>query len=117
MQPVNGSYQCLNVDFRLCRVDLSSALRGAMGCVVNTRLLAPSVGVRELQVVCKVVDILSYSDAANLLSGEARAYVALQDLQGEVIPTLYGFYEFLGILRNLSVLLFLKTNESTRHFA
>jgi hypothetical protein len=82
---------------------------GAKGCVVIARFLPPSV-----QVVCKVVDNLRYPSLAD----EARAYAALQDLQGEVIPTLYGFYEVLGfrgsLLWNLSVMPFL---ESTRHFA
>jgi len=103
MLPVDGDYQCLAIDFRLFRFDLSSARRGANGCVVNARLLAPSVWKRDLQVVCKVVDGFRYPDAANLLDDEARAYAALQNLQGEVIPRLYGFYEVWGILRLLAL--------------
>jgi hypothetical protein len=102
MLPVD--YQCLDLDFRLCRFDLSSARHGANGCVVNARLLAPdAVWKPDLQVVCKVVDVFHYPDAADLLFGEARAYAALQNLQGEVIPTLYGFYEVWGILRLLAL--------------
>jgi hypothetical protein len=63
--------------------------------VVNAQFLAPSVGKRDRNVVYKVVDVLRYPDAANSLDGEARAYAAL--LQGKVIPTLYGFYQVLGI--------------------
>jgi hypothetical protein len=103
MQPVNDAYQCRAIDFRLCRFDLSSARRGANGCVVTARFLPSSVGARDLHVVCKVVDVLRYPDAANSLDGEARAYAALQDLQGEVIPTLYGFYEVWGILQLLAL--------------
>ncbi|KIM83425.1 hypothetical protein PILCRDRAFT_69679 [Piloderma croceum F 1598] len=103
MLPVDGDYQCLALDFRLCRFDLSSARHGANGCVVNARLLAPFVGKRDLQVVCKVVDVLRYPDAAKLLDDEAHAYAALQNLQGQVIPTLYGFYEVWGILKLLAL--------------
>jgi hypothetical protein len=103
MQPVNGAYQCLDIDFRLCHFDLSSACRGANGCVVTARFLPSSVGGHDLQVVCKVVDALRYPDAANSLDFEARAYAALQDLQGEVIPTLHGFYEVWGILQFLAL--------------
>jgi hypothetical protein len=103
VQPVNGAYQCLVIDFRLCRFDLSSARRGANGCVVTARFPPSSVGGRDLQVVCKVVDVLRYPDAANSLDNEARAYAVLQNLQGEVIPTLHGFYEVWGILQFLAL--------------
>jgi hypothetical protein len=103
MLPVDGDYQCLTLDFRLCRFALSSARHGAYVCVVNARFLASSVGKRDLQVVCKVVDVLRHPDAASWLDDEARAYAALQNLQGEVIPTLYGFYEVWGILKLLAL--------------
>jgi hypothetical protein len=101
MQPVNGAYRCLAIDFRLCRFDLSTARRGANSCVVTTRFLP--VGHRELHVVCKVVDVLRYPDAETSLDDEAGAYAALKGLQGEVIPTLHGFYEVWGILRFLAL--------------
>lgn len=103
MQPVNGAYQCLAIDLRLCRFDLSSTRLGANGCVVTARFLPSSVGGRDLYVLCKVVDVLRYPDAAILLDGEARAHAALQDLQGEVILTLHGFYEVCGILQFLAL--------------
>jgi Lipopolysaccharide core biosynthesis protein (WaaY) len=96
MHPVNGEYQRLPLDFRLCRFDLSSTRRGATrnGCVVNSRLQQSSIGKGDLPVVCKVVDALCYPDVAGTLKGEACAYAALEKLQGKAIPTVYyGFYE------------------------
>jgi hypothetical protein len=63
MLPVDGDYQCLALDSRLCCFNLSSARHGANDCVVNVRLLASSIGKRDLQVVCKVDDVLHYPDA------------------------------------------------------
>ena len=103
MQPANGAYQCFAIDFRFCRFNLGSARRGVNGCVVTARFLAPFVGDCDLEVVCKIVDVLRYPDAANPLNDEARAYAALQDLQGEVIPTLHGFYKIWRILRFLAL--------------
>jgi hypothetical protein len=105
MLPDNGTYECLTLEFCMCRFNLSSARRGSMGCVVDARFLAPSLGKPNLQpeVVCKVVDILSYPDAADFLDDEVRAYAALEHLQGNVIPKLYGFYEVWGILRLIAL--------------
>ena len=108
MKPVDGTYKCLTIDFRLCQFDLSSARRAANGCVVTARF--PSlpffplpVGGHDHQVICKVIDVLRYPDAANSLDYEAHAYTALKNLQGKVIPTLHGFYEVWGILRFLAL--------------
>jgi hypothetical protein len=103
MHPVGGKYQCIPLDFRLCRFDLSSARNRAIGCVVNGRLISVSVGKSDLRVVFKVVDKLRYPDAASTLEDEASAYASLEDLQGKVIPKLYGFYEVWGILRLLAL--------------
>jgi len=46
---------------------------------------------------------LHYPDAASSLDYEAHAYAALQDLQGQVIPKLYSFYEVWGILQFLAL--------------
>jgi len=101
---VDGDYQCLPLDFYLCRFDLSSARHGENGFhVVKARLLASSVRKHDLQVVCKIVDVLRYPDAVEYLDDEAHTYAALQHLQGEVVPTLYGFYEVWGILRFLAL--------------
>jgi hypothetical protein len=103
MLPDDGTYECHTLDFRLCRFNLSSARRASMGCVVDARFLAPSVGKPNLRVVCKVIDVLRYPDAADLLDSEVRAYAALEHLQGDVIPKLYGFYEVWGILRLIAL--------------
>jgi hypothetical protein len=100
--PVAGRYACLNLDFRLCRFDLSTSRCGSNGCVVNTRLLQ-STPSHDLHVICKTVDVLRYPTAGNLLADEADAYAALEGLQGSVIPTLHGFYEVWGILRLLAL--------------
>ena len=104
MLPVNGDYRCLPLDIRLCHFDLSSARHGENGChVVNARFVAPSVGKPDLQVVCKIVDVLRYPEAAESLNKEAHTYAALKNLQGKVIPTLYGYYEIWGFLRILAL--------------
>ena len=103
MHLVNGKYQRIPLDFRLCCFDLSSARRGASSCVVDGRLLQPSIGKGDLRVVFKVVDALRYPDAASTLEDEASAYAALEELQGKVIPKLYGFYEVWGILHLLAL--------------
>jgi len=76
-----------------------------MGCVVNAQFLASSVGGKSgpLEVICKIIDVIRYPDAAHLLDDESRAYAALRNLQGKVIPTLYGFYEVWGILKLLAL--------------
>ncbi|KIL70192.1 hypothetical protein M378DRAFT_7103 [Amanita muscaria Koide BX008] len=102
-QPVNGRYPRLPLDFCLCSFDLSSACRGAMGCVVNAQFLTSTVLQPEIRVVCKVVDAPRYPETAELLDTEASAYAALKNLQGKVIPKLYGFYEVWGILHLLAL--------------
>ena len=42
---------------------------------------------------------MRHPDAVELLNAEVRAYVALINLQGKVIPKLYGFYNVWGNLR------------------
>lgn len=101
--PVNGEYQCLDLDFRLCRFHVSSARHGANGCVVDGRLIRPSIGKFDLDVIFKIVDVMCYPDAAASLGAEARAYASLQGLQGAVIPKLYGFYSVWGILTLLAL--------------
>ena len=103
MQPINGDYQCLTLDFRLCHFDFSTARQGQHGCVVETRLIllpmpVPGLNFRTRKVICKVIDMTRYPDAVELLNAEVRAYAALIKLQGKVIPQLYGFYRVWGIL-------------------
>jgi len=108
MQPVHGDYECHTLDLRLCQFDLSTARHGQNGCVVETRLVLPPIlGVLNFwhtrQVICKIVDIARYPGAVKLLNAEVRAYAALTNLQGKVIPTLYGFYMVWGILRLIAL--------------
>lgn len=99
-RPVNGEYQCLPLDFRLCIFNTSSARGRANACVVNAQFLQSS---GHLSVVCKLVDVLRYPDTQGLIKSEMLAYAALQTLQGQVIPILHGFYEVWGILHVLAL--------------
>ena len=56
---------------------------------------------RGLSVICKVLDVFRYPTTGDLLEDEAHVYAALQARRGQVIPTLYGFYEVWGILKLL----------------
>lgn len=106
MQPGHGNYQCHTLDFRLCHFDLSTARHGPNGDhVVSARLVLPSIPPdnHELRVICKVVDVLRYEDEADFLDDEVHAYTALRNLQGKVIPTLYGFYMVWGILQLIAL--------------
>ena len=103
MQPVSGAYLCLDIDFRLCHFDLNTTRPGTSGCVVEAPFLAPSVGTGNSPVMCKVVDILRDSNAVDSLNTEVNNYAALRDLQGKVIPKVYGFYQVWGILRFLAL--------------
>jgi hypothetical protein len=97
--PVNGEYQCLNLDFRLCYFHISSSRHGMNG----GRLIRPSIGKHDLEVVFKIVDVMRYRNAEASLQREASAYASLQNLQGTVIPKLYGFYLVWGILMLLAL--------------
>jgi hypothetical protein len=99
----NGKYWCLPIDFGLCHFECSSARHGARGCVVYGRLVSQYILTPDLEVIFKIVDVLRYADTATLLHREARAYADLKNLQGEVIPKLYGFYSVWGILQLLAL--------------
>ena len=100
--PTDGTYKHQLLDFRLCKFDLSSAQYGerAGGCIVWGGLLSDT---ECLDVVFKVVDVCRYPDAPEFLQEEADAYAALYDLQGQVIPKVYGLYEIWGILHVLAL--------------
>jgi len=100
--PIDHQYQCLPLDFRLCHFDRGSARHGEnAACMVTAKLLNPSGS--DLTVICKVGDVCRNPDLGNYLEDEAHAYAVLQNLQGHVIPTLYGFYEMWGILKLLAL--------------
>lgn len=101
--PINGQYHCLNLDFCLCRFNLSSARRGVNGSMVYGQLLRQPILNRNVDVIFKIVDVMWYPLTGNSLAGEAQAYVNLQDLQGHIIPKLYGFYSVWGILQLLAL--------------
>jgi hypothetical protein len=101
--PTCGTYPCLNLDFRLCDFQISSARHSMLGYVVRTNLLQDALDKVPLASMCKVVDIVRNSHGRAVLEDEARAYAALQHLQGEVIPKLYGYYNIWGILHLLAL--------------
>ena len=70
--------------------------------MVTTQFLKPSI-LGNLCVICKVVDILRHPAIEDLLDNEAHAYAALQNLQGQVIPTFYGVFKVWGILKFLAL--------------
>ena len=101
--PINGQYHLLDLDFRLCHFNLSSARRGANGSVVGGELLRESILSRDVDVIFKIVDVMRYPLTGDSLADEARAYTNLQHLQGRIIPKLYGFYSVWGILHLLAL--------------
>jgi hypothetical protein len=105
---VNGEYPCRPIDFRLCHFETSYTRGWRNGCVVSGYLELEhhaffSSNGRNLPVMFKVVDCSRTPAAVESLSQEARAYMALQALQGHVIPKLYGYYEVWGILKMLAL--------------
>jgi hypothetical protein len=56
-----------------------------------------------MQSYCKVIDATCYPDAVELLNAEVRAYADLINLQGKVIPKLYGFYKVWRILQLIAL--------------
>ena len=101
MTPTNGTYERCTLDFRLCEFDLSSAREMTSGCIVRGRLLQSITG--SFDVVFKVVDSCRYPDAPEVLQDEANVYATLYNLQGVVIPKVYGLYDVWGILHVLAL--------------
>lgn len=99
--PENGTYPCLDLDFRLCDFRLSTAYHSGVTCTVCTNFLQGSLNKTPLGLMCKVVDILRQGN--NMLEPEVRAYAALEHLQGDAIPRLYGYYNVWGILDLLAL--------------
>lgn len=103
MQPVDGQYSCLQINLCLCQFEKSSIRVAAKGCVVSARLIIPPILGSDINVICKIVDVLRHPDAGESLQTEANVYAALNPLQGVVIPKLRGFYEVWGILKFLAL--------------
>jgi hypothetical protein len=83
--PTRGTYPCLNLDFRLCDFQVSTARHSNLFFVVRTNLLQDALDKAPLPSMCKVIDIVRNLHGRSTLEDEARAYAALQHLQGEVI--------------------------------
>ena len=96
--PKNGMYPCLDLDLHLCDFQLSTARYSGIGSVVDASFLQESIDKPALPVMCKVVDVIRRDDLDDTLNSELCTYVALLDLQGKVIPRLYGYYNVWGTL-------------------
>ena len=101
MIPTDWTYKRCTLDFHLCKFDLGSARERAGGCIVWGCLLQSTTD--SLDVVFKIVDACRYPDASKDLQDEADVYAALYNLQGQVIPKVYGLYEVWGILQILAL--------------
>ncbi|KAF8798783.1 hypothetical protein BYT27DRAFT_7202478 [Phlegmacium glaucopus] len=101
---VDGSYQVLPLDPRLCHFD-RSAVRHApqRGCTLKAKLLRGILAGGNLNVFCKIVDLFRRRDSIDALNVEVRNYATLQDLQGIVIPRVRGYYDVWGLLRLLAL--------------
>lgn len=102
MVPTLGTYPCLPIDMRLCNWDRSSLRRmEGGGCVLRARFPRAKEEDGEVTAFCKLVDASQNPDAVHALDTEARMYASLQNLQNDVIPLVYGYYEVWGMLKFL----------------
>jgi hypothetical protein len=100
--PVAGSYPVLPLDPRLCRFKRSSVRPSPQrGCTLRASLARSDEG--DLNVFCKIVDLFHSSDIINALDTEVCRYAALQNLQGVVVPRVYGYYDVWGLLKLLAL--------------
>jgi len=101
---VNGSYQVLPLDPRLCHFDRSAVRHVSQrGSTLKAKLERGILAGGDLNVFCKVVDLFQTRDSIDALNLEARNYATLQNLQGIVIPRVYGYYDVCGLLRCLAL--------------
>jgi hypothetical protein len=91
------------LDFRLCDFELSAGRHSGLGCVVRTKLARDAFNQDPLEVICKVADVIHTPESCAALRHESKMYAALRNLQGSVIPTLYGYYEVWSILHMLAL--------------
>jgi hypothetical protein len=101
--PNHGTYPLLTLDYRLCDFQRISSRLSWCGSVVDAKLLRDSLNLPPLDVVCKIADVMRYPDACDVLAAEARMYASLQHLQGDVIPTMHGYYKIWGTLHLLAL--------------
>jgi hypothetical protein len=90
---------CLDLDFQLCDFQVSTAPFSSGLCSAYEFALDKA----PLASMCKVVDIARNSHGRSILEDEAQVYAALHQLQGEVVPKLYGCHNVWGILHVLAL--------------
>ena len=101
---VAGSYEVLPLDPRLCHFNRTSVRHAPQrGCTLRATLARGVLAGGNLDVFCKIVDLYQRRDSINALDMEVRNYATLQDLQGIVIPRVYGYYDVWGLLRLLAL--------------
>jgi len=99
---VNGSYEALQLDLRLCHFDRTSVHHAPQRGFTVKATLARRALIGE-GVFCKVVDIFQGEDSVEALDREVRNYATLQHLHGVVIPQVRGYYNVWGLLRLLAL--------------
>jgi hypothetical protein len=101
---VDGSYQVLPLDLRLCHFHRTSVRHAPQrGCTVRATLVRGVFAGGNLNVFCKIVDLFQRGDSIDPLDTEVRNYATLQNLQGVVIPRVRGYYDVWGLLRLLAL--------------
>jgi hypothetical protein len=101
--PIRGTYPLLTLDLRLCDFQHMSAQASNWGSVIDAKLLRDALSEPPLDVVCKIVDVIRHPDAGDALRDEVRMYASLKHLQGDVIPTVHGYYKMWGTLHLLAL--------------
>ena len=89
VDPIDGTYPLLDLDFRLCDFQLSTFRQSRQGCVVETNLLIEDGQKPDLRAMCKVVDVVRYPLAGKRLADEVRTYATLRSRQGVTIPRVW----------------------------
>ena len=101
---VDGSYQVLPLDLRLCHFDRSVVRHSPQGgCTLKAKLLRGLSAGGDLNVFCKIVDLYQRREFIDALDMEVHNYATLQDLQGKVIPRVHGYFEVWGHLKLLAL--------------
>ena len=99
-----GSYRVSPLDPRLCHFDRTSVRHAPRrGCTVKAKLTRGILDGGNLNVFCKIVDLFQRGYSIDALDMEVRNYATLQNLQGNVIPRVYGYYDVWGLLRLLAL--------------
>ena len=97
---VNGPYQIIDLDPRLCRFDRSFVRHTPQQGFTVKATLMRGLFTGDLDVFCKIVDL---AQRGNSLNKEVQNYATLAHLQGQVIPQVRGYYNIWGLLRLLAL--------------